>query len=157
LSLVPSPEASDEFTLACVPAHNQAEPFALRGASVMLFIDHRIRVVDEHCRTLSYSYRLQRAANRKSWIIRWEFLRQPPDASYDYPLGHLHVNAEFAADVASMAGKPPGKLHIGTGRVAIEHVLWHVLSEWGVDSRVEDWKSVLRESLSGFEERRRAD
>ena len=87
---------------------------------------------DEHCRTLSYSYRLQRTADRKSWIIRWEFLRQPPEPGYVYPLGHLHVNAEFAQDVAAVVAKPPGKLHIGTGRVAIEHVLWHLLSEWTV-------------------------
>jgi hypothetical protein len=136
----------------------QFEAFAMRGAKVLLFVDHRICVDDDgHCRTLSYSYRLQHAADRHSWIIRWEFLRQPPDPSYDYPLGHLHVNAEFGAGVADSIAKTLGHLHVATGRVAIEHVLWHVLSEWGVESRTKDWKAALRESLSGFEARRRPE
>ena len=157
LSLVANADAPNEFTLVRLSGE-RAEAFALHGASTFLFVDHRIRVEnDGHCRTLGYSYRLQRAVDRKSWIIRWEFLRQPPDPSYDYPLGHLHVNAELASNVAGAVTKTLPKLHVATGRVAIEHVLWHLLSEWGVESRSADWKAVLRESLAGFEERRRPD
>jgi hypothetical protein len=35
-------------------------------------------------------------------------------------------------------------------------VLWHLIAEWGVQARTEDWQDLLRASMAGFEERRSA-
>ncbi len=110
-----------------------------------------IEVVDGHCQTESYSYRLQADESRESWLVRWEYFRTPPRPDYPYPLAHVHVNAAF------VDGSPAGRLHIATRRVPLELVIWHLITEWGVTPRTDDWRAVLNASIEGFDERRRAD
>ncbi len=130
----------------------------MHGVSERLFVSQAIEVVGAHCQTVSYSYRYQSRDDKQSWLLRWEYFREPPRREYAYPLAHLHVNAEFvdAGPAAKRLSKPPGHLHIPTARVPLELVLWHVIAEWGVCSKSGDWQELLRESLKGFEERRRA-
>jgi hypothetical protein len=40
--------------------------------------------------------------------------------------------------------------------VPLELVIWHVIAEWGVVPKTDDWRELLGESLEGFERRRRA-
>ncbi len=110
-----------------------------------------VEVVDGHCQTESYSYRLQADESRESWLVRWEYFRSPPRGDYPYPLGHLHVNAEFAD------GNAAGRLHLPTRRVPLELVMWHLIAEWGVVPKADDWRALLKESIEGFDERRKAD
>lgn len=112
---------------------------------------HLIEVVDGHCQTESYSYRLQADESRESWLVRWEYYRSPPRADYAYPLAHVHLNAAFSD------GSDAGRLHVPTRRVPLELVIWHLITEWGVTPRTDDWRAVLNESIAGFDERRRAD
>jgi hypothetical protein len=108
-------------------------------------------VVDGHCRTESYSYRLQGDELATSWLVRWEFHREPPRPDYLYPRAHVHVNGTFPG------GESTGRLHIPSRRVPLELVAWHLIAEWGVRSKTEDWQALLAESIAGFDERRTAE
>ena len=43
-----------------------------------------------------YADRFQADESRKSWLRRWEYGREPPDADYPYSLGHMHVRANVS-------------------------------------------------------------
>ena len=115
----------------------------------MLLVQHKFAVEDGHCRTLTYSYNLHRAHDRKAWLCRWEFFRQPPKPEYPYSLGHVHVNATLVD-----SGEPVGDKHLPTDRVPLEQVILHVIEEWGVEPLSEDYRAILDGSLDGFAERR---
>jgi hypothetical protein len=65
-----------------------------------------------------------------------------PEPGYVYPLGHVHV-----------AATPLHTMHVATGRVPIELVLWHLISDWGVIPKAEDWRRLLEGSIKEFENR----
>lgn len=125
-------------------------PLELFGSSLRLFVRHMVVVVDGHCRTESYGYRLQSSTETSSWLLRWEYFRDVPRRGYRYPLAHLHVNGAFAD------GEAINALHIPTSRVPLESVVWHAIAEWGVTPRRDDWRRLLGESVAGFHERRTA-
>jgi hypothetical protein len=117
----------------------------LDGTTARLFVRILVVVQDDHCRTESYSYRLQADASPKSWLIRWDYVREPSESDYAYPRAHLHINATFAD------GEPVGRLHIPTRRVSLELVIRHLITDWGVKPRAEDWEAILDESVAGFD------
>lgn len=125
-------------------------PLDLHRSSLRLFVRQIIEVVDGHCRTESDVYRLQTDDSPGSWLIRWEYYRNRPKPDYAYPLAHVHVNGEFAS------GQPINRLHIPTRRVPLELVVWHLIAEWGIVPKADDWQAILRESVEGFDERRTA-
>jgi hypothetical protein len=110
-----------------------------------------IEVIDGHCQTESYAYRLQAGDSTDSWLVRWEYHRDVPRSDYPYPLAHVHVNATLPD------GSPANRLHIPTRRVPLELVLWHLIAEWGVSSRTDEWRELLLASIQGFDERRTTD
>jgi hypothetical protein len=61
-------------------------PLELEGTTTRLFLRQIIEVVDGHCQVESYSYRLQADESVESWLIRWEYYREPPRPDYSYPL-----------------------------------------------------------------------
>lgn len=157
LTLLPIPGRETHYNLACVE-NGERVAFALHGVSERLFIRQAIEVVGDHCQTVSYAYRYQSGEDRKSWLLRWEYFRERPRPDYEYPLAHVHANAEFVdpGPAAAHLAKPPSHLHIPTARVPLELVLWHVIAEWGLTPKTDDWRELLSESLEGFERRRRA-
>jgi hypothetical protein len=150
LSLIPRPEDPDTFELTRLVEGSSA-PLELHGTSSRLFVRQLFEVVDGHCRIESYSYRLQTADHRESWLIRWEYYRDSPRAHYPYPLAHVHFNGVL------VDGMKAGRLHVPTRRVPLELIVWHLVAEWGVEPRGKDWMAVLEESIAGFDERRRAE
>jgi hypothetical protein len=150
LSLIPLPYSTSAFELTRL-VDRASSPLELAGTSARLFVRQLIEVVGEHCQTESYSYRLRADESVGSWLVRWEYHRAPPRADYPYPLAHVHLNAEF------VNGNAAGRLHIPTRRVPLELVLLHLISEWGVAPRLDDWRKVLDESIAGFDERRQTD
>ena len=149
LSLVPDPRHPASFHFS---ARSDGEDVAmpLHGSRLFLFVK-QIVVVGDHVQTQQYSYRLQcDPRDRRSDILRWEHSRDRPEG-YGYALSHVHINGELVADPPT---KTTPRIHIPTGRVALELVLWHLLAEWGVESRTDDWQSVLQGSLDGFRDRR---
>jgi hypothetical protein len=95
-------------------------------------------VIDGHCRTESYSYRLQGDELAKSWLIRWEFHREPPRPDYPYPRAHVHVNGTFPS------GESTGRLHVPSRRVPLELVAWHLIAEWVFVARPRTGKRYSR-------------
>ena len=157
LTVVSDPEHDDQFHLTRL-VDRQRVPLELRGTSLRLFVTQAIRVVDGHCRTVSYSYRLQTGEQTNTWLLRWEYFRQPPKSGYEYVLGHVHFNGDFVGSAADLhIQQSPDHLHIPTGRVALELVIWHLVSEWAVRPEAADWQAILRDSLEGFHERRTAN
>jgi hypothetical protein len=157
LSLLAIPSSETRYNLACFQ-NQERVPLALHGVGERLFIQQAIEVVGNHCQTVSYAYRFQVEDDRESWLLRWEYYRERPRADYEYPLAHLHVNAEFVdpGPAAARLEKTPSHLHIPTARVPLELVLWHLIAEWGVTPKTDDWREILGESLEGFEQRRSA-
>lgn len=69
----------------------------------------------------------------------------------------VHVNgtlADFATE--RLASRPLPRLHLATGRVGLELVVRHLIAEWGVQPKSDDWPDILEASLAGFEQRRTA-
>jgi len=149
LSLIQRPEDPNVFELTRLVEGSSA-PLELHGTSNRLFIRQLFEVVNGHCQIESYSYRLQATDARESWLIRWEYYREPPRADYPYALAHVHFNGALAD------GRQAGRLHVPTRRVPLELVVWHLVAEWEVGTRETDWRAVLQESIAGFDERRRA-
>lgn len=147
LLALPDDERAFEITRLVEAARS---PLELLGSSLRLFVRHTIVVVDGHCQTESYAYRLQADRTTASWLLRWEYFRHPPRPDYPYPLAHVHVNASFAE------GTPVAPLHIPASRVPLESVLWHLIAEWNVAPRSEAWQPLLSESVEGFHHRRTA-
>jgi hypothetical protein len=157
LSLLPIPGRETQYNLACVESGERVA-FALHGVTERLFVQHAIEIVGDHCQTVSYAYRYQSSDDRRSWLLRWEYFRERPRADYEYPLAHVHAHAKFveSSRATERLAKPPWHLHIPTARVPLELVLWHVIAEWGVIAKTDDWRRLLTESLAGFERRRTA-
>lgn len=149
LSLIPLPYSTSAFELTRLVDQASA-PLELAGTSARLFVRQIVEVVDDHCQTEFYSYRLQANVSVGSWLVRWEYYRAPPRADYPYPLAHVHVNTAFGD------GSAAGRLHIPTRRIPLELVIWHLVAEWGVTPRTDDWRAILGESIEGFDERRTA-
>jgi hypothetical protein len=129
----------------------------LHGSPLRLMISHTVEVEGEKCHTASYAYRLMTAEAKDAWILRWEYFRRPPRSDYPYPLAHVHANAAATDSAAeALLRKPLPHAHIPTARVPIELVFWHLIAEWDVQPKRDDWQDTLTESLSGYEERRTA-
>ena len=149
LSLIALPGKADVFELTRF-VEGASVPLDLHGSPHRLFVRQIIEVVDGHCRTESYAYRLQAGDSVQSWLIRWEYFRDPPKPDYAYPLAHVHANGEWTSS------EPLDRLHIPTRRVPLELVLWHLIAEWRVTPKTDGWKAVLGESVEGFDGRRTA-
>ncbi len=139
---------ADAFELTRVVQEARV-PLELDGTTARLFVRLVVVVEDGRCRTEFSTYRLQADASRDSWLIRWDYRREPPLEDYAYPRAHVHVNSFFAN------GAPVGRVHIATGRASLELVLRNLISDWGVEPRTADWEAVLEESAAGFDERPR--
>ncbi|HUY72922.1 MAG TPA: hypothetical protein VND98_07300 [Solirubrobacterales bacterium] len=149
LSLLALPDDERAFEVTRLIDGRRA-PLELLGSPFQLFVRHTIVVHDGHCQTESYAYRLQGDLTSASWILRWEYFRDPPRPDYPYPLAHVHVNGAFTN------GKPIAPLHIPASRVPLESVIWHLIAEWDVAPRNDAWRALLSESVDGFHQRRTA-
>lgn len=152
LTLVEDPVHDAHFTLACLQRRLPVS-FALHGTKVRLLAVQTLRVIEDHCETLSYQYRLSAGEEKDSWLIRWEYSHQRPAPDYPYPLAHVHVNGEL---LPAGTNTVLGRLHIPTRRVPLELVLSHLIAEWGAKPKRDDWQPLLQGSIDEFERRRRA-
>ena len=61
-----------------------------------------------------------------SWLIRWDYRREPPLEDYAYPRAHVHINSFFAngAPMAPYISSPPS---VAGAR------LRNLISDWGVE------------------------
>jgi hypothetical protein len=96
-----------------------------------------------HPRVRKTSYQVHAAARQARG--------EPPRSDYPYPLAHVHFNGTLTD------GTRLDRLHVPTRRVPLELVVWHLVAEWGVERKGDDWRAVLEESIAGFDERRSAN
>ncbi len=143
LSVEPIAGYPDAFLVARV-VDGDYVALELDGTAAHLFVQHVVVVEDDHCRTESYVYRLQTDASDSSWLMRWEYFREPPVADYPYPPAHVHVNGTFPD------GQPIAREHIPTPRMPLELVIRYLISDRGVKPRTEDWLAILKESAARF-------
>jgi hypothetical protein len=143
-------ERPGRFTISCVEG-GRIVALRLRGSPLFLLVKHEIDVVGGECHTASYGYRLATGQAKDDWLLRWEYFRRPPRPDYPYPQGHLHVNGSLA-----WRGRALPKLHVPTGRIPLEEVLRHLIVEWGVKPKQDDWGGLLEKSIENFERNRRA-
>lgn len=127
--------------------HGVKAPIQLDGTKMHLYVQQTVVIDGDRCWTKSATYRLQADESRKSWLIRWEYMRYPPPADYAYPRAHVHLNATFAD------GTSADRLHVPTERIGLELVIRHLITDWGVKPRSEDWEAVLEESAVTVEDR----
>jgi hypothetical protein len=117
-----------------------------------LFIYQRLglRREERYLTTLEYRYVYQATEADDSWIFRYEYLREPGE-SYDYPLSHLHVNAQ-PSEYTGERDFP--RLHLPAGpRVTIESVVRHLVTEHGVTPiSPTGWEAVLDDTEESFRE-----
>jgi hypothetical protein len=135
---------ADAFELTRVVQEDRV-PLELDGTTARLFVRLLVVVEDGRCRTESYTYRLQADASQGSWLIRWEYVREPPRAEYAYPRAHVHVNSFF------VGGSPVARIHIATPRLPLELVVRNLISDWNVKPRTDDWKAFLEDSAKDFD------
>jgi hypothetical protein len=137
----------DTFQLTRLVKDDDA-PLELHGTAARLFVQQMVVVEDGLSRTESYSYCLQADASPQSWLIRWDYRREPPRTDYAYPRAHVHVNG-MLSDLTVISA-----LHIPTRRVPLELVIRHLITEWGVKPKSEDWQAILDESVEGLDKDR---
>jgi hypothetical protein len=135
----------DAFRLARIVDDSDV-PLELDGTTARLFVEHVVVVQDGKYSTESYSYRWQADASPGSWLIRWEYVRDPPRVDYAYPRAHVHVNSFFAD------GSPVARIHIATPTLPLELVVRNLISDAGVKPRTEDWEGILEDSAETFGE-----
>ena len=124
-----------------------SQPLELHRSPLLLSAQQKIDIDGDRCLTVTYQYRLQADDDPRSSLVRWEFFREKQKPDYDYPLAHMHLNAALAS------GENIHRFHFPTRRVPLELVLWHLIVEWDVTPFDHDWRTILHESISGFEDR----
>jgi hypothetical protein len=91
-----------------------------------------------------YVFRFQEDDSRKSWLRRWEYRREPPDADYPYSLGHLHVRG------TSPDGAAIDREHNPAPQMPLEEVIRYLIADRGVKPKNKGWKAILEESEKTF-------
>jgi hypothetical protein len=142
LSIVPVVGDRDAFELTRI-VEAERVPLELDGTTLYLGVRQLIVVEDGQIRTESYSYRLQTGTAMSSWLIRWEYRRAPADNVY--PRGHVHVNSSFPD------GAPVGHLHIPAPPMGLGLIVRHLITDWNVEPRTDDWEAILQDSAADFD------
>lgn len=77
-----------------------------------------------HVVTAVYIYWLDPA----KWVFRYEYATNPPAGN---PHSHLHVNGKnkYITDLE--------RIHFPAGRLSVEHLIYHLVTEYGVSCRLE--------------------
>jgi hypothetical protein len=70
-----------------------------------------------------------------------------PGDDYPYPPAHVHVNAQPGSYTGTKSFKD---LHLPTGRVTVEGVARHLVTEHGIGPISDDWEAILSETEDAF-------
>lgn len=89
--------------------------------------------------TTAYQYLLEDEEEKEIVAYQWH-----PDSTIKVP--HLHIGLS-----AKIAGKTANKVHLPTGRIALEQVLRLAVEELGAKPLKGEWKSILSQTQKLFE------
>jgi hypothetical protein len=119
------------------------------GSFLYLYQRLGLRRDEQYLTTLEYRYSYQASARDDSWVVRYEYEREPADG-YPYPRCHLHVNA----DPQHYDGaKPFDELHLPAGeRVTVEMIVRHLIAEQGMTPISKIWEQTVMEAERAFAE-----
>lgn len=93
--------------------------------------------------TLRYKYRWQVSAEDDSWIIRWDYVKEP--RAVDHARAHVHINAHPEHYHATRTEFH--QLHIPAGRLGIEDIASFLLSsDLDMPPVSEDWEDVIADA-----------
>lgn len=132
---------------------SEADPLPLRDGR-FLRLTMRLRLVKEAKLTRlkvdasAYQYQLDEEGRR--WVFRYDYLRIPPSP---YPGAHLQIRGKLRERAAPGGGTRMERLHLPTGRVALEAVIRLLVEEFGVPTAqpATVWRPVLAESEREFQ------
>jgi hypothetical protein len=145
-------ELEDSIEFEGFVAHAPAKvpaPFSLEGGGFLFLYQHLcLRRREKYLTTLGYRYVYQSGESDESQIFRFEYEREPEDG-YGYPRFHLHINA---TPNTYEGEKEFPSLHIPTGRVTIEDVVRHLVTEHSVGPISPAWEKTLAQAEESFRE-----
>jgi hypothetical protein len=137
------------FIAHCERAIRPIPMLLANGEYLFVYQALGLRRAEHFLTTLEYRYTYQATAADDSWLVRYEYKREPPPP-YAYPLCHLHVNANPTAYAGE---KGFADLHLPCGeRVTIESVCRHLVTEHGIGPLSPDWEEVLAGCEDAFQE-----
>jgi hypothetical protein len=140
------PERSPQIVLL-----NRGRPSRLRGeVDLGLTVVQQFRLVESSvrgapwkARTAAYWYILQDADEQELLAYHWH-----PEGHSPVTTPHLHVRADMAPF------RFGHRIHLPTGRVALEEIIRIAITEFGVTPLRDDWPDVLDTGQRLFESMR---
>jgi hypothetical protein len=147
-------EPGEVYVITFGPA---GDPIPLRAkaggqSGYLLDVQHRYTIVPDpslawRVTTLSYQYRLLDSQQNEILAYHWDrFPRYGPR----HP--HIHVTAAsqiYPSSTVQRTLRLEG-LHIPTGRVSLESIVWFLIRDLGIEDRVPRWIQRLRSSMAIF-------
>ena len=97
----------------------------------------------------TYSYQAGNRPDDRLPVFSYQFDRDTP---FPYPRCHLHV---YAAPMGYALDRPFPRLHLPTRRITLEQVVWHLITEHGVQPRRPDWHDILWRHETHFRDTQR--
>jgi hypothetical protein len=124
------------------------DPVALQGSERLgLSVAQNYRLVEFEgprgpwkVQTIAYFYELRRG-DHELLAYHWH-----PQGASRYTSPHLHLGAG-----AEIAFAPLHRVHLPTGRIAVEELLRIAITEFGARPRRGDWEEVLDRTQTGYE------
>jgi len=136
----------NRFHIACYQDKSLV-PLMLKPTGQLHF-HQEVSIESGKIRVEEYIYRYSvtpKSNDGEQWILRYEYSRNP---EWHVPHAHLHINA-------NRGNRPLGRVHFPTGgRVSIEQIIAHLIIEYNVIPRCDNWFEILTGSHQGFIERR---
>jgi hypothetical protein len=122
------------------------ERFKLPGADLYLSASMNYKIVEAagdrgpyKVKTTAYQYILEDEDEKEILAYQWH-----PESRVQFP--HIHVGSS-----SKIAGKTFNKIHLPTGRIALEQVLRITVDELGVKPLKGEWNSILVQTQKLFE------
>lgn len=101
---------------------------------------------------LSYVYGFTTKIDGKEVeLLTFQWNREP-DASSDYPPGHLHIGAGLPSKAAAIRPRDFHKAHVPTERLPFESIVRFAIVELGLSAENRSWRATLDASEKAFKE-----
>jgi hypothetical protein len=147
LRVIPSGENRTTLSFPRMGPAVPAELLTRNGDLLHLSVAHSYAVVEVepgrwHVRTESYIYTIYDAERREAIGYHYHPKGRGPDA---IPVPHLHVHQS-----GIICGAYLPKVHLRTGRVALEDVVELLVTDFGVEPREDDWSKTLAAARATF-------
>lgn len=135
-----------EYGLNGGPYAFVVQPFKLPGSDLYFAASMNYTIVEAEgergpykVKTTAYQYVFTDEDENELLAYQWH-----PDSTVRFP--HIHIGSS-----SKIAQKTANKIHLPTGRIALEQVLRLAVEEFGVKPLKDKWGAVLKETQGRFE------